>query len=941
MSPASAVSAPVGVPEHRHPRPGRVVASRQPAGHTSPGPLSKPPATTTTPNPRMIRMRGAPRIVTGLPRIPLLALGIVLLALTAISGVAAQGDPLTLTSSDPRANAVLATAPAAITLTFSDDVDHGASAIRIIDREGAAIEVTGTTWDDRRTAVVPLPEDIPRGSYLVAWNVTPAAADQVATGFFGFTIGTDQDVAPVTIPDTGFADPAAITWTTIVANGAIVLGLSILITIWPASTVLGRVTSGTGRFPLLTVAATGAIVAGAGVLGRIGTLAWAAQDGDVLDRLATALGSDTGRLLLVTLVLVSIHSLALAITPGLTPTRWSRSAPWVSTLALTIPLPLLSHAPDEPAGRLPTLTVTWLVCVALALLIGGMICAAARGSVDRATRRYLGLASGIALPTMALGGVYLAWLYIGNRAALESTDYGTAALIAAMALLAFAVTIALAHGLTRRAAARVLLVPATVGVVLAGSVGGLLSLDTARAELTRDASQHTVVFPLGDDRAQLILAPGHAGVNHFRLEIDRASLPRQTTAELTMHLPALSEIGSETVTLSRVSGSAFEYHGTELSVADRWELAVTLAEPGREPVTADVALDLDRPRATTTLPTTPWRFTDFAGSAGVVLAAIGIAGIAIGVAAGRSPLRRESAGLGVAALALAAILLGQGRLDPILALGGDGEGGAINPDDLAMITRGEEVYRTNCLSCHGPDLRGDGPAADGMQPPPADFAEAHTMVHDEATLIYWVRNGKQGTAMPGFGDTLSDQDIRDVLSFIERRQRAFGGEGTVPDPVACTVNPRSEGDLNSLTALSIEEGPTGELIPADNLEVSSATVDEVTGVVTKMLACVNAGDLPRAAALYTDDALAWAFSAGREPFGEPDPLPQGDRIELVSMDGFTTLANDRVAVRVSLRDREGSLAPFIRDLEASDAVQDITIVLVPSGAGWLIDEVRT
>lgn len=155
----------------------------------------------------------------------------------------------------------------------------------------------------------------------------------------------------------------------------------------------------------------------------------------------------------------------------------------------------------------------------------------------------------------------------------------------------------------------------------------------------------------------------------------------------------------------------------------------------------------------------------------MLMVTIGIAGVIIGIAAGRSPLRMESAGLGVTALVLAAILLGQGRLDPILAAGGKGGAGAIDPDDLTMITRGEAVYESACLTCHGPELRGEGPAAQGMQPPPADFAAPHTRVHDEATLIYWVRNGKQGTAMPAFGDTLTDEEIRAVLSYIERQQR--------------------------------------------------------------------------------------------------------------------------------------------------------------------------
>jgi mono/diheme cytochrome c family protein len=139
----------------------------------------------------------------------------------------------------------------------------------------------------------------------------------------------------------------------------------------------------------------------------------------------------------------------------------------------------------------------------------------------------------------------------------------------------------------------------------------------------------------------------------------------------------------------------------------------------------------------------------------------------------------ESAGIGVGALLVAAILLGQGRLDPILAQGGDG-GGAINPDDLTAITRGEEVYADACLSCHGAELRGDGPAAEDMQPPPADFSEPHTRAHDDATLVYWVRHGKQGTAMPAFGGKLSDDEIAAVLSYITRQQREMDAATPVP-----------------------------------------------------------------------------------------------------------------------------------------------------------------
>ena len=211
------------------------------------------------------------------------------------------------------------------------------------------------------------------------------------------------------------------------------------------------------------------------------------------------------------------------------------------------------------------------------------------------------------------------------------------------------------------------------------------------------------------------------------------------------------------------------------------------------------------------------------------------------------------------------------------------------------------------------------------------------MVHDEATLVYWVRNGKQGTAMPGFGDTLTDQEIRDVLSFVERRQRAFASESTVPAPEMCTVTPRADDEINSLTALTAEDGPAGELIPADDPDVSNATRDAVTTTITETIACLNAGDIPRATALLTDSAVGRAFSAGREPIETPSPLPEDERIEVASLSNFTTLSGDRVAVQVTVRDPHGALEPLTPTFSE---IQEVTVVLVRGGSGWNIDEIR-
>ena len=96
------------------------------------------------------------------------------------------------------------------------------------------------------------------------------------------------------------------------------------------------------------------------------------------------------------------------------------------------------------------------------------------------------------------------------------------------------------------------------------------------------------------------------------------------------------------------------------------------------------------------------------------------------------------------------------------------------------MARGAEVYAEACASCHGANLEGEedwrSPKPDGTYPAPPHDAEGHTWHHSDGFLFRYTKLGGAAalkdvpgfrSAMPGFGETLSDQEIRDVLAFIK------------------------------------------------------------------------------------------------------------------------------------------------------------------------------
>jgi len=88
------------------------------------------------------------------------------------------------------------------------------------------------------------------------------------------------------------------------------------------------------------------------------------------------------------------------------------------------------------------------------------------------------------------------------------------------------------------------------------------------------------------------------------------------------------------------------------------------------------------------------------------------------------------------------------------------------PYNTLSIANGLHLYGEHCAVCHGVAGYGDGPAAPGLRPPPADLTARHTADHTAGDIFWWLTHGKPGTTMPGFAMQLSEEDRWDLINFV-------------------------------------------------------------------------------------------------------------------------------------------------------------------------------
>ncbi|THA70875.1 hypothetical protein E6R60_28935 [Streptomyces sp. A0642] len=373
-----------------------------------------------------------------------------------------------LTGSDPQDGAVVATAPKAVTLTFSEQVAMGEGSIRVLDPSGTRADTQEAPRDLHGGATVKygvsLHTGLPDGTYTVAWQAVSADSHPVS-GAFTFSIGAPSETT-VALPDTeaggglvgtlyGIARYAAYAGFIVLAGGA-----AFVLACWQR---------GAGARPLQRLVVRGWMTLTAATLVMLllrSPYTGSGKLGDAfdLDGLKAVLDTKPGAALVSRLLLLGASALFIAVLFGAYAKREDAREKKDLTFGLALggtvvaagiagTWALAEHASTgtQPGIAMP---VDVLHLLAVAAWLGGLtaLLVALYRTPDitaDAVRRFSRIAF-ISVVVLAVTGIYQSWRQVGSWSALTGTGYGQLLLVK-VGLVAVLVGVA---GVSRRWTAR-------------------------------------------------------------------------------------------------------------------------------------------------------------------------------------------------------------------------------------------------------------------------------------------------------------------------------------------------------------------------------------------------------------------------------------------------------------------------------------------------------
>lgn len=373
-----------------------------------------------------MRLRRRARQCAGLAAAFVLAAGL----------VAAAGSPAAahanLVGTNPSSGTELDGPPEQVRLRFSERVTVAPERVTLRDSAGAVIdtEPAAVAPEDPTAVILPVPADLPDGSYVVSFRVVSADSHPVG-GALVFGVGVaagSLDEIELATEDPAVAGVfAAARWSSYAGLALLAGGLGMFVLCWPGGWANRRARR------VVAVGWLASLAGGVAVLLLQGPYSAGRSLAEVTDPelLSATLDTDYGRYVVARLVLVAVAAglLLVATRPQWRPVRVA------GAIAVTVGLPVTwigtghANTSDNPLDAVAELVhliamTTWfggLALLAICLLPRRSTVPA--GEVAGAVRRFSLLATS-AVVTLLVTGTYVAWRRVGTLDALLGTDYG-------------------------------------------------------------------------------------------------------------------------------------------------------------------------------------------------------------------------------------------------------------------------------------------------------------------------------------------------------------------------------------------------------------------------------------------------------------------------------------------------------------------------------------
>ncbi len=720
-----------------------------------------------------------------------------------------------LIRSEPSANSTLDTSPERITIWFSEPMEAAFSEIQVLNATGTRVDNIDSAVDanDLTLMSVSLPE-LPDGTYTVAWRNLSTIDGHSLRGSFIFSVGGPlTEAAAVQTADApllGSPEEPYIRWIVLLSaltlTGALTFELLVSAPVFvaagtrsPLGRLRPRLRSRSQR--LLWLALIAFLLASVAQLITQTAIAFDLEPTTAAGPPALELLQQTewGRiwqyragLALLTALLFLLPLVIRFRRSGrqdvlLSTTLWLAL---IASLGILLTISMTSHAAATLGIARFALINDVVHLTASAVWVGGLMQliantplfihgiseSARRNALSRLVPRF-SVAAAFSVAVLIVTGAYSAWAQVTDFAALD-TPYG-GALLAKIALLAVLLLVAAVNliwvrprlrgsGTAARWLRRTVVAEIILATLVILTVGFLTALEPARQFASRTLASEQQALTFTDTvegmGIALTVEPARVGDNTFTVKLaDRFGEPIENASDVRLRVSYLdADFGEEPVPTTNIGGGEYQLAESALSISGAYQVELLVQRPDAFDARTAFRFEIDSTGADASAAIAP-DATKGGLYLGIALGLLGVVFLGAGIPMGAWYNR---AGALTMACGAAGFIAGAWLL---IAAQSASEAQAIVrnpiPPTSDSVAAGQIVYERYCLTCHGVNGRGDGPGAEGLEPPPADLS-IHVPLHGDADIYRFIANGIEGTTMVGLADNLTDDEIWDTINFI-------------------------------------------------------------------------------------------------------------------------------------------------------------------------------